>query len=1015
MDVKTVFTKTAKGVTQVNQKTQSLSRELMKVLKAIDGKSNVTALSDKTDIEVVNLQKVLAQLQKEGYTKIFEVKREDPMSDFGDAEDDDDFDFTAPSKNVAPAATPAAARAPSAPAASTAPTAPAPAKPVAPDNSAQLEAALAAARAKAKAEAQARAEREAQIRARLEVEARARKEAELRAVEEARRAQQAAEQARVDLESKLEAEKKQRAAMEQARLQQQTREQVQKQEEEQRALAAARAKAEAEAGALAAARARAEAEARALAEERAKAEAASKSQAEDLAAAQKELRVQMKAEIEAKVRAEMQELMKADIDESARAEVEAAIAEEAREEARRMMEEQMAEQRAAMERLEVEAKRRAEEDAKRMLAEQEARMRAEMEQRIAALTEEKARVEAEARKMAEAQMEAAARTAAELAAKLKAGEEAHRAAEAVLETQRKKEAQDRARQEAELAAKLKAEQEARIQAQAKVLQEAESREKFEREVEAQFAAERKARDEAEKKAAMEARAREVASRAVAEQVAKRQETERQVEARIAEERRDLEQQVSAEREARERAEQKAYADERAEAASHAAQVARLKELSEQAQQHDAEEVVGTRKKKFRPGPPREFHPIRFAIGLIIFLVIGGLIAIHVVPLGAVNASLEKAMAAWIHDDVSSSGLRVSLFPKPHASLDQIALGKALDAKASSGKIYMDLGSLLKEKFSIQTLQLDDVTISAESLKRAAEWARSDRGKAMQIEKVLLRNVKLEVPGIPIDVFDADLDFDSHGALIKVSALQRGGRWTLDLYSDKTVQVEAGAERPWIVDFSSRGMNSPIGMPIAFTDFSAKGVWLNSEINFTKFDARAFEGSASGSIKVDWKQGFNFNAAFSAQKVQLDALVGAFTNNIAITGRMEGSFNVTSSGATLTTMLDKPVFQGSFTAKDGSIGNVDLVQLMRSPESGGRGGQSKFSDLGGTLRVGEGMVKVDKVKLAGGVLFANGNVGVTFVDGNLSGQVISEIRSNVAQDHANFSLSGTLARPILKRS
>ena len=47
MDLKTVFTKTAKGVTQVNQKTQSLSRDLMKVLKVIDGKSTVEELADK--------------------------------------------------------------------------------------------------------------------------------------------------------------------------------------------------------------------------------------------------------------------------------------------------------------------------------------------------------------------------------------------------------------------------------------------------------------------------------------------------------------------------------------------------------------------------------------------------------------------------------------------------------------------------------------------------------------------------------------------------------------------------------------------------------------------------------------------------------------------------------------------------------------------------------------------------------------------------------------------------------
>src|SRR5213075_882273 len=100
MDLKTIFTKTAKGVTQVNQKTQSLSRELMKVLKAIDGKSNVTTLSEKTDIPPPALETSLNALMKDGFIKIFEVKQEVPMTDFGG--EDDDFDFTAPKRTVTP-------------------------------------------------------------------------------------------------------------------------------------------------------------------------------------------------------------------------------------------------------------------------------------------------------------------------------------------------------------------------------------------------------------------------------------------------------------------------------------------------------------------------------------------------------------------------------------------------------------------------------------------------------------------------------------------------------------------------------------------------------------------------------------------------------------------------------------------------------------------------------------------------------------------------------------------------
>ena len=162
MDLKTIFTKTAKGVTQVNQKTQSLSRDLMKVLKTIDGKSDVTALAAKADYPVPALEKVLPALMKDGFIKIFEVRQEVPLTDFGG--DEDDFDFTAPKKGGAPppkidfSATasfkPSQYRSSASSGQVERATAPAPSREVATPDPA-LEAALAAAREKAQTDARA--------------------------------------------------------------------------------------------------------------------------------------------------------------------------------------------------------------------------------------------------------------------------------------------------------------------------------------------------------------------------------------------------------------------------------------------------------------------------------------------------------------------------------------------------------------------------------------------------------------------------------------------------------------------------------------------------------------------------------------------------------------------------------------------------------------------------------------------------------------------------------------------
>ena len=1050
MDLKTVFTKTAKGVTQVNQKTQSLSRDLMKVLKAIDGKSDLTGLSTKADYPIPALEKALTALKKDGFIKIFEVRQEVPLSDFGGGGDDDDFDFTAPKKAPPPAKIDFSATASFKPSQYRSPasadqveraTAPAPVRDVAPPKpDPAIEAALAAAREKAQAEARAKAEREAQIRARLEIEARSKREAEQRAMEEAKRAQLAAERARLDLETKVAAEKKQKDSISDTR-DRLTREQMEKESQQQRALSEARAKAEAEVQALALARERAEAEAKALAAAREQAEAAAKKQQAELDAAQRELRHQLKEEIEAKIRAEMAEKMSVDVEEGGRAEVEAAIMEEAREEARTMLEQRLQEERESLTRATADATRTAEEAAKRMLAEQETRIRAEMEAQIAAITAEKNRVEVEARKAAEAQAELAAKAAADMAVRLKAEEDARKAAQEEAETRKKLDAQNRLRMEArakeeaearakadaEMQAKLAAEKEAKIQAQARALIEAEMREKSERENQIRFESERLAREEAEKKAASETRARELAAKSAAEHAEARERAEREAGQRVADERRDAEARfaeerieaearLNVERAAREKAEEKTRAEEEAEARQRAAQVARLKELSDQ---HEYEQSQGidpdAAKKPRRYGKKKSGGPLRWIISGVVALAIIAVAGIHFYPLGAANARFNKSLSEWIHDDVSSSNLRIALLPTPHINIDQLSLGKLLDAKAFSGKINMDVWSVLSgDKFAIDTLELSGVTISQDALSRAVQWAQAEnRGKNVQIGKISLRNTKIDVKGVTINEFDADIRFNKEGKIIKANARAKDGKWSLDMSPSKESAGDAaGAGGEWAVEFSAHNLALPMGTPLPFNTVNAKGIMSGDSITFAQVDAKLFEGTATGNLRIDWKQGAAFSSEFSVEKIKVEQLADAFTRDVALHGKLEGQFTAAGSALSVGELFDLLTVQGVFLVKEGSIGNVDLVQVMRSP--GSVGGQSKFAELTGQLRIADGVIRYEKLKMSGGVLLANGNVSVVNATSALSGSVSAEIRSTVAQDRGSFIVTGKTSRPALKR-
>ncbi len=1079
MELRTVYTKTAKGVTQVNQKTQSLSRDLMKVLKFVDGKSTLEQIAQQNEIPAAALDKSMQQLKKEGFIKVFEVKIETPLSDFGGASDDDDFDFTksakpAPLADLMPTFGPSKYRSPLAmgQVEHALPVTPAPPpKPVV-DEAAQLALRAAAeatalqareAAARAQAEARARAEREAELRARLEVEARARKEAEARAQVEAKAAQEASARARAELEARVEAERKQQAALSDTR-NRLTQEQIKKEEAQQKELAAARARAEAEAQAFAQARAKAEAAVKSLGIARAEAEAASARQQEEFAIAQRDLRTQLKAEIEAKVRAEMEVLLKADIDEGAREEVEAAVREEAQEEARRMLEEQLVTERASLARAEASAKERAEVDVKRMLADQEAKMRAEMDAKLAEMAAEKAKIEEGSRQMVAAQAAAAAKAETELAARLKteaaarlvaeaeaarvkkseaeaaqaataaaaaasaataaaaamairlkSEEEARRAAERdaaalaeidvqnriKMEARLREEAAARATAEAEMNARLATEKQAKYEAEARALIEQEMREAAQKESSAKLEDSERARAEAEKKAAMEAKGRALASRSAADQVEQRKRIER-----------ESEEALQRERGLREKAEEKGRLEEEAEERARAAQVARLKELQEDSIERaavaDAKPMAKRRRSSGGGGLLRW-------VGLAGFLLIGLVLgAVQFVPLGGINTRMLAALSGWLHDDVAVGSMRIGLMPKPHVKLEQVSVGKSLDAQAAGGKLFMSMGSLFGDKFDVNTVELSDIKISADALSRAVKWAETEgRGKDIKIDRISLKNVTAEVRGADLGLFDADIFYDKAGKMTRVTAASRAGKWNFEAAPDKASDATL-ADVPWLVDVSARSLALPVGVPIPILDLKAKGTIIGKELNLPEIEARLLSGSATAKLRADWKQHIAIQAEVTTKNVDIGDLTGVFTRDIALGGKMDGTFTIAATSPAIGQLLDRPQVSGNFDVKDGSIGNADLVQAMRSPDSAGRGGQTKFGELVGQLRAGDGVIRFERLRLVGGVLLANGGVTLNNGSGALGGSVSAEIRSSVAQDRGTFGVSGTVARPVLKR-
>jgi hypothetical protein len=90
----TIYTKTAKGILDVKNKTVKLSREASQVFNAVDGKSTVAEILQKLEMDASALDGVLEQMSSDGFIRAFFTPPEKNSEKSSPAEVVDELDFT---------------------------------------------------------------------------------------------------------------------------------------------------------------------------------------------------------------------------------------------------------------------------------------------------------------------------------------------------------------------------------------------------------------------------------------------------------------------------------------------------------------------------------------------------------------------------------------------------------------------------------------------------------------------------------------------------------------------------------------------------------------------------------------------------------------------------------------------------------------------------------------------------------------------------------------------------------
>jgi hypothetical protein len=1000
MNPTAIYSKSGKGVQEAAGKTSLLQRADRAVLAAIDGRANLNEVAQKVGKSFdPAFQTLIGKLDKDGFIREVSAGAAvaspvkpaamppKPAAKPAGGGDFGDLDFSSLGGGSKPASPPSRPAAPPAPPSRPAAAPPSrPAAPPAPPPAAAKAQTDALAKAREEAEAKAQAEREriraeAEAKTRAEMEAKMRDEAEKKMkFEAAAKADAAAKAAAAEAEAKIKAARDAALKAAEAKL---------------KAEADAKAKIEAER------KAREETERR-LEEERKAREAAERKAKEEAERARKEA--------EEKARREAEELRQRLEEERKAREAAERKAKEEAERVRRELEEER-------KRLEAERKREEEERAERKKREEE-----EAEARRKQREEEERKADEEREAKRKRREEEDRRAEEERAAKRKQREEEDSGAEA----QRQAEREAKRKREEEQAAALLAVAEGR-KAQPKkpesfgdsLLADLDSFSNRDEE-------ERKAKEEEERKAkaAAEQRRREQAERQAKEE-AERQRREEEEERRKVEEA----------RRAREEEEQRAQEEERRRremeeirrkaAAATAAAIAKegkgearsdddipisdddlemdevkkeqaalaKTQAKEREKDKERERAAAKAERKAESDSARIRKPIKWGklvTNTLILLVVAGLIAVHVMPVGV--ADYERSATEAIGRPVKIGEGKFWLLTGPQIRFSNVRVG---DARIAQVAASVSPGSLFSDRKEFTRVEIDGLSLPQEAL--AEVLFATVKSESLAIDRIVIKSLELPGPAVMPKGLQADAQLDGKGALR--SATVHGP----DGLVARIVPKEGSVE----FDVIAAGFTLPIAPEITLSKFAMKGSANPRGMKVDEWGGAIFNGGISGTASIRWGGTWSVEGVVTVRGINAAVFAPALISN----GTGEGTGRFTMTGSDPAKLASSGRLEGNFTVTQGTLGSYDLAKGIQSSGKAAAG-TTPFTEMTGQAVYDRGAVALRNVSIGAGALNAAASADIA-QSGALSGRIVADVKSSSRSQQATIVLGGTVKEPQVR--
>jgi hypothetical protein len=383
---------------------------------------------------------------------------------------------------------------------------------------------------------------------------------------------------------------------------------------------------------------------------------------------------------------------------------------------------------------------------------------------------------------------------------------------------------------------------------------------------------------------------------------------------------------------------------------------------------------------------------------LIVLLIGALFVVpYFFPMRDYMPKVQQFLSEKLHQPVHLGYMSGRILPTPRLYLGEIYIGDAKQFQAATAQINFDFMGVFSDNKPIDSVDFQDVKVRGMALMDASAWLQQlAADKQYPVSRMTITQGALDADVFQLTGVEGELNFSPAGKFTHAKLSANSGKYTLG--------IDATPENTLLATLTVRGSALPLLPNWTFEELDAKGEIKNDEFLVNEFEARILDGNVQGNARLDWRSGWHAEGVLYAKKIVMNDL------SKLLNGNVDGTAHFKMNSKDLAGLTDSSKLEGRFTATNGLISGLDIVETarMRSRENL-PGGRTHYDGFRGDFSYVKDAYHFTQVKIDAGVLNADATIDIN--QQQLSGKmkVNLSMRDGITTD---LQLSGVIDNPTL---